>query len=48
MDLLANDIGNYIGERSVKVNSGIFNASPGIHWMNIDGCGDWMIKITKM
>lgn len=48
MDLHANEIGDYVGEKSVTVNSGIFKASPGIHWMNIDGSGYWMIKITKM
>lgn len=46
--LLANEIGDYSGETSVTVNGGLFNASPGIHWINIDADGSWTIKITKM
>lgn len=48
VELLANEIGDYIGEKSVTVNSGILSASSGIHWLDIDGAGAWTIKITKM
>lgn len=48
VDLLANEIGDYSGEKSVTVNGGILNASPGIHWLDIDADGSWTIKITKM
>jgi len=48
VDLLANEIGDYSGEKSVTVNGGILNASPGIHWLKIDADGPWTIKITKM
>lgn len=48
VDLLANEIGDYSGETSVTVNGGILNASPGIHWLDIDADGPWTIKITKM
>jgi hypothetical protein len=48
VDILANEIGAYSGEKSVTVNGGLLNASPGIHWVSIDADGDWSIKITKM
>ena len=48
VDLLANEIGDYSGEKSVTVNGGLFDASPGIHWLDIDADGPWTIKITKM
>ncbi|MCE5255147.1 MAG: hypothetical protein LLG45_13255 [Actinomycetia bacterium] len=48
VDILANEIGAYSGEKSVTVNGGILNASPGIHWVSVDADGDWTIKITKM
>jgi hypothetical protein len=48
VDNLANEIGAYSGETSVTVNGGLFNASPGIHWVTVDADGDWTIKITKM
>lgn len=48
VDLLANEIGNYSGEKSVTVNGGLFDASPGIHWLDIDADGLWTIKITNM
>ncbi len=48
VDLLANEIGDYSGERSVTVDGGVLNASPGIHWLDVDADGTWTIKITKM
>jgi hypothetical protein len=48
VDLLANEIGVYSGEKAVTVNGGLFNPSPGIHWLDIDADGSWTIKITKM
>jgi opacity protein-like surface antigen len=46
--LLANELGAYSGEKSVTVDGKLFNASPGIHWINIDADGAWTIRITKM
>jgi hypothetical protein len=45
---LANEIGNYSGEKAVTVDGGLFNPSPGIHWVGVVADGDWSIKMTKM
>lgn len=48
VDLLANEIGDYSGETSLTVDGRVLNASPGIHWLDVDADGTWTIKITKM
>ncbi len=48
VDLLANEIGPYSGSKSVSVDSSVFGASPGIHYLKVEADGNWMIQITKI
>ncbi|MDW5562725.1 MAG: hypothetical protein SA339_05810 [Methanomassiliicoccus sp.] len=48
VEYLANEIGSYTGQKSVTVNGGLLNASPGIHWINVDSSGDWTITVKMM
>ena len=46
--LLANEWSNYTGSKTLTVDGGLFDPSPGTHWINIDADGDWTITLTKV
>jgi hypothetical protein len=48
VDGLANEIGSYSGEKSVTVDGKLLDASPGIHWLNVEADGDWTITVHNM
>ncbi len=47
VDLLANEVGVYSGSTSVS-SGGVFGASPGVHYIDVDADGDWSIEITAI
>ena len=44
-DLLINDIGNYQGEKLLRVESGILDLDPGVYCIAIEADGEWSIEI---
>lgn len=47
VDSLVNEIGSYQGSTSVSVTGQILEASPGIHYLEIQADGNWEIEATK-
>lgn len=46
VDLLVNEIGTFEGSKVVGVTGKIFDASPGIHYLDITADGDWRVVIS--
>jgi hypothetical protein len=47
VDLLVNEIGPFSGSTAVGVTGEPFDASPGVHYLNIGADGTWTVRITQ-
>ena len=47
VELLASELGNFTGERVVRVGDESGSTSPGLHWLSVDADGEWVIAVTE-
>ncbi len=47
IDLLASELGNYTGEKIIRVSDMIGGATPWIYWLSINADGEWTITVTS-
>ena len=47
VDLLVNEIGPFSGSTAVGVTGELFDASPGVHYLNIEADGAWTARVTQ-
>jgi len=47
VELLASELGNFAGERVLRVGDGSGSVSSGIYWLSVDADGEWVIAVTK-
>jgi hypothetical protein len=47
VDLLVNEIGPFQGSTAVGVTADGFDASPGVHYLDIEADGSWTVSVTQ-